>query len=354
MKSKHEISVGIIGMGMIGLEHIRAFRSIPRCSVIAVADTNEEALKKAVKEFSIPYSFTDYHEMLKVDELDAVIVCVPPFAHEEMVLASLAAGKHVLSEKPIGITPESVQKMAKRAKKSGKILASCSSRFRFSPTVQKAKEIIDSGELGDIYHVYISGISRRNRPGLDYHPLAKWSLDKSKSGGGALLDWGIYDINILFGLIDDLEIKRVDGYCFRGIDQPDLGEAVFDVEEHGGAILRCSQERTVYWERSWAAHMNSRNTIRLFGSQAGIAFDPLSWPRNVFFEIYEDRSGKPVTIAPDTHFESCNVLLSVVQDFIDAIRKNIPPMTSGEDEMKFLRVIQAVYRSHQKNTSVSV
>jgi predicted dehydrogenase len=339
---------------MIGVEHIRAFRAIPRCSVTAVADSNEEALIKVVDEFAISYSFSNYKDMLAMEELDAVVICAPPFAHEELVLASLAAGKHVLSEKPIGMTPESVQRMVKRARKSGKILASCSSRFRFSPTVLKAKEIIDSGELGDIYHIYISGISRRSRPGLDYHPAAKWSLQKSQAGGGALLDWGIYDLNILFGLIEDLKVERVDGFCFRGIDEPDLDKAVFDVEEHGGAILRCKGGLSVFWERSWAAHMNRRNRIRIYGSRAGVAFDPLTWPKNVFFEMYEDRSGKPVTIAPDTNFENCNVLLCVAQNFVEAIRKNTTPITSGDDEMKFLRVIHAVYRSHQKCTSVSI
>jgi len=236
----------------------------------------------------------------------------------------------------------------------GKILASCSSRFRFSPTVMKAKEVIDSGELGEIYHVVLSGISRRHRPGIDYHPTARWALEKNKAGGGALMDWGIYDMNLLFGLIDGLVVKRVDGFCFRGVDTPDLGDSTFDVEEHGAAILRCNHGITVYWERSWAAHMNRRSRIRFYGSKAGLAFDPLAWAHDVFFEIYEDRSGKPVTIAPDTHFEKWSVHLSVAQDFIEAILKKRPPATPGEEEAKFLEVIHSVYRSHLKGTAVNV
>ncbi len=354
MKSKHENYIGIIGVGMIGIEHIRAFQSIPRCSVIAAADIDEEALEKAGTEFSISHRFTDYQEMLNLEELDIVVICAPPFAHEEMTMAALSAGKHVLCEKPLGLNPDSAQKMAKRSKKTGKIVGSCSSRFRFSPTVVKTKELIDSGELGDIYHITISGISRRNRPGIDYHPSAKWSLDKSKSGGGALLDWGIYDINILFGLITDLEVNRADGFCFQGIDEQEINGHVFDVEEHGGAILRCKNDLTVFWERSWAAHMNRRNSIRIYGTRAGVAFDPLTWHKNALFEIYEDRSGKPVTIAPDTNFEHVNVLISVAQNFVESVRKNIPPITSIEEEARILRIIHAVYRSNQKKTSVSV
>ncbi len=355
MSVKHKIQIGIIGAGMIGLEHIRGFRVIPRCAATAIADVNLESIERAAVEYEIPNTFNNYKDLLALEELDAVVVCVPPFLHEDVVLAALNAGKHVLCEKPMAVSIASAQKMVKRAKKNGLILASCSSRFRFSPTVMKAKEVIDSGALGEIYHIYLSGISRRHRPGIDYHHSAKWSLEKSKAGGGALLDWGIYDMNILFGLIDELEVKRVDGFCFQGVDEPALDQGVkFDVEEHGAAMLRCNKGLNVFWERAWAAHMNRRTRIRLYGSRGGLAFDPLAWPQDIFFEIYEDRSGKPVTIAPDTHFEKWNINLCVAQDFVEAIQKNRPPKTTGEEVIKFLKVINAVYRSNQKETSMSV
>ncbi|MBZ0256262.1 Gfo/Idh/MocA family oxidoreductase, partial [bacterium] len=224
----------------------------------------------------------------------------------------------------------------------------------FSPTVMKAKEIIESGDLGDIYHVSMSGVSRRNRPGLDYHASATWNLNKAKSGGGALMDWGIYDLNILFWLFPDLVVNAVDGFCFQGVDTPKVGDATFDVEEHGSALLRCSDGVNVMWERAWAAHMNRQPRIRIYGSQAGVAFDPVAWSRDVFFEIYEDRSGKPVTIAPDTHFDPWNVHISMASDFVGAIQKNRPPITTGDEEVKFLDIIYALYKSNQKKTSVRV
>ncbi|NPU96369.1 MAG: Gfo/Idh/MocA family oxidoreductase [Candidatus Omnitrophica bacterium] len=353
MSKRQEIQIGIIGVGMIGLEHIRGFRVIPRCKVAAIADSNESQLAKAAAEYAIPQTFTNYKDLLALEEIDGVVICVPSFAHEEIALAALAAGKHVLCEKPMTTSAASAYRMVKRARRAGRILASCSGRYRFSPTVRKAREIITEGELGNVYHVTLSGISRRNRPGLDYHPTATWCLDKSKAGGGAMLDWGIYDLNILFGLFDNLAVERIDGFCFRGIDEPPQ-DLVFDVEEHGGAFLRCKGGLTVLWERAWAAHMNSSTRVRIFGSRAGLAFDPLAWTQDIFFQIYEDRSGKPVTIAPATDFERWNVNLNIVQDFVEAIQKNRPPATPGEEEYKFLKIIEALYRSHYKSTAVSV
>lgn len=355
MPSKHELQIGIIGIGMIGMEHIRVLRVLPRCSIYGIADTDEKRIAKAADEFDITRAYTDYKELIKSDELDAVIVCTPPFTHEEITMNALSSGKHVLCEKPMTISASSAARMNKKAKKCKKILASCSGRYRFSPSVRKAKELIDAGELGEIYHITLTGISRRNRPGIDYNPSAKWCLDKDKAGGGALLDWGIYDLNILFSLMDDLSVEKADGFCYQGIDDPLLGKEIpFNVEEHGAAILRCKKGLTVFWERAWAAHMNSSTRIRVYGSKAGIAFDPLAWTKDIFFQIYEDRSGKPVTIAPASTFESWNVNLNITQDFIDSILKNHPPATSGEEEYKILRVIESVYRSNQKKTLVSV
>lgn len=354
MNSKREIRIGVIGAGMIGVEHIRGFKAIPRATVAAIADPNESRLKKVSAEHGAQLSFKDYRDLLEHDDIEAVVVCAPPFAHEEIAMAALQAGKHVLTEKPLAPSPAAAKRLVKAAKRAGRHLGSCSCRFRFSPTVAKAKELIQSGDLGEVYHISMQGISRRNRPGLDYHVSADWNLNKTKSGGGAMIDWGIYDLNILFWLFPELQINRVDGFCFQGVDEPRIGEAVFDVEEHGGGFLRSSNGATVSWERAWAAHMNRQPRIRIYGSRAGLAFDPVAWSKDVFFEIYEDRSGKPVTIAPDTDFDPWNVHINIAHDFIDSIQKNRPPITTGEEEIKFLDIIYALYRSNQKRAAVSV
>lgn len=354
MNRKHEAHIGIIGAGMIGKEHLRGFDVAPRCKVVAVAEADPDRLKRVTADHSIPLSFSHYNDLLAEDSIDGVVICTPPFTHEEIVLAALRQGKHVLCEKPLATTVAGAQRIQKQAKRSNRHVGSCSGRFRFSPPVLKAREIIDAGDLGDAYHIRLSGILRRNRPGLDYHTSATWNLSREKSGGGALIDWGIYDLNILFALFPELVVERVDGFCFRGIDSPHVTDVVFDVEEHGGALLRCSNGVTVSWERSWAAHMNRKPCVRIYGSHAGLAFNPIVWSKDDFFEIYEDRSGKPVTIAPDTAFDRWNVHISLAVDFVESILKNRPMTTTIEDDLKCLKVIHAVYKSNQKKTVVSV
>ncbi|MBD3267017.1 hypothetical protein GF373_10145 [bacterium] len=354
MAKKKTVSLGIIGLGMIGTKHLQDFNGITDTQVLAIAEKQEHTLKQVGAEMRIPYTYHNYHDLLALNEIEAVVVCVPPYLQEEITLAALRAGKHVLCEKPVAVSSRSAQKITRAAKKAGTVFASCSSRFRFSPTVRKAREMIKGGELGDIYHVTLTGISRRYRPCIEYQTNSTWGLDKSKAGGGALMDGGMYDLDILFGLIPDLQVDRVEGYCFKGVDNKQPEGLPFNVEEHGMAALRGKNGILVFWERAWAAHMTSRPRIRIYGSEAGIAFDPLALTQDMFFEIYEDRSGKPVTIAPDMHYERWNIHRSVCSDFIDAIRKGNPPKTRGEEMAKYLKIIEAVYRSHAKNASVKL
>ncbi|MBZ0256845.1 Gfo/Idh/MocA family oxidoreductase, partial [bacterium] len=132
MNSKQEVRIGIIGVGMIGVEHIRGFKVIPRCKVQAIADPDEGRLKKVSAEHSIPLSFKNYKEMLEQDDIDGVVVCAPPFAHEEIATAALKSGKHVLTEKPLAPNPAAAKRLNRTAKRANLWLGSCSCRFRFS------------------------------------------------------------------------------------------------------------------------------------------------------------------------------------------------------------------------------
>ncbi|MDX9752601.1 MAG: Gfo/Idh/MocA family oxidoreductase [bacterium] len=352
--TKHTLSIGIIGTGMIGTKHIRDFNSVPGSKVTAIADLDPERLENLAEEYAIPETATDYREVLRLPDLDAVVVCVPPHLQEQICTDALKAGKHVLCEKPMAMTARSAQRMVKIAKKYKKILACCASRFLFSPTVIRAKEMIERGELGAIYHISMVGISRRYRPCLEYHTNCDWGLDKAKAGGGVLMDWGIYDLGILYGLLPSLAVHTVEGFCFQGIDHPAREGLVFNVEEHGGAALRCADGLVVFWERAWAAHMTSRPRVRIYGSKAGLSFDPLALTKDIFFELYEDRSGKPVTVAPDMNQEKWDIHKSVAFDFVEAVKGLHPPKIGGEAMIKYLQIIEAVYRSSAKKKGVRV
>jgi len=150
MSKIQEIQVGIIGVGMIGMEHIRGFRVIPRCRVAAIADLNEQQLAKASAEYAIPQAFTDYKELLALDGLDAVVICVPSFAHEEIAMAALAAGKHVLCEKPMTLDLDEASAIAETVRRTGKVFM-IAHPTRYTPAFILARKIIARGDIGELF-----------------------------------------------------------------------------------------------------------------------------------------------------------------------------------------------------------
>jgi len=119
MAAKDKLRVGVIGSGFAGSSHIEGYKNVEDADLIAICDVSKERAKEAAEKYSIPNIFTDYEEMVKLDELDAVSVCLPNVMHMPASVAALEAGKHVLCEKPLAANAEQAAKMVAAAEKSG-------------------------------------------------------------------------------------------------------------------------------------------------------------------------------------------------------------------------------------------
>ena len=177
--------VCIIGCGMIAnsahipayLEHSNDYK------IVAVCDTFEESARKTAENNKIDKWYTNPEEMLKAEQPDVVSVCAPNMLHKEYVMLALSYGANVLCEKPLELSYKEAKEMFDFAKKQDKMLMACQS-LRFLPERLKAKEMVDKGEVGDIYYAEMSRIRRRGIP-----TWGKFHI-KSYSGGGALVDIG--------------------------------------------------------------------------------------------------------------------------------------------------------------------
>lgn len=279
---KETFTFGIIGAGMIALEHIKNLRLFPQAKLkwISAREEDKETLNSLKIEFQIPFSTTNYLDLLSDRELDAVIICTPPFTHSEIFINVLRAGKHVLLEKPACINSAELQKMLDEQEKHPELIvcdASCR-HSRLQPKFEWVKNTIQSGVLGKIYFIHHNSVSRQGRPGIEYHPSAKWFLDKSKSGGGPLIDWGVYDLSFHLGILGDKhELISVDTFRTRGLDKADPGAPVFDVEEHAASLMQFSNKLEYYWERASHANMEVQNETRIYGTKGGLKFSYLTW-----------------------------------------------------------------------------
>ena len=184
------INLGIAGLGHIGRIHHEASRKIENARVVAVATSRTEDARK----FCSPdvFIYTDYGTLLRHPGLDAVVVCLPTFLHEEYVRASVGSGLHVLCEKPLALDAGAAERMIEAAGQARRLLM-VGQVLRFWPQYVRIKELVDSSAIGPVCAVRAYRLA-------SYPKWASWFRDPKKSGG-CLLDLQIHDVDFIYCLL---------------------------------------------------------------------------------------------------------------------------------------------------------
>ncbi|WP_144759085.1 Gfo/Idh/MocA family protein [Curtobacterium sp. 9128] len=196
------IRVGLIGGGGIATVHIDGYAQHPdRIRITAVADAVPATAQARGAELGVPHH-TDYHQLLERADVDAVDICLPHHLHRDAIVAAARAGKHVLCEKPLCLTPEEARDVQAAVSEAG-ITLMCAHNQLFLPAVAKAKELIDDGVLGTVYEVRTTD-SFRN----DFDPENMgWRAHASTSGGGELIDTGYHPSYLLMHLAGGVPVQ---------------------------------------------------------------------------------------------------------------------------------------------------
>lgn len=158
-----KIKIGIIGVGGISQMHIKGYENNPNVELYAFCDIDKERLSEMAEKHGIAKTFTDYNEMLKLSEIDAVSVCTWNSEHAGASIAALGAGKHVLCEKPMAINAEEAEEMKRAADKSGKLLMIGFVR-RYGNDCAVVEDFRDNGAFGDIYYAKATYLRRHGNP----------------------------------------------------------------------------------------------------------------------------------------------------------------------------------------------
>ncbi len=268
----------LVGAGAIAGHHLRAIQALPEAGTIRVhvTDCDPTVLQRFCQEHAGAIAYPDLEALLArapgPDEI--LIVATPPSVHAAIAQAALRSGRHVLCEKPLAINRAEAKAMLATARRHGRHLGCCSGRF-LGPERDAARALM-AQELGRIYHVRWIDRRPRNRSGIEYQPGTAWFLQRQRSGGGALMDWGPYDLSTLNHLLQPQRLEVLHAVCER----PDIGGALPsgvepDVEYHIAAGLRLTlaqgQRCTVAYERSSACHAEGHFEQSFAGTRAGLA-----------------------------------------------------------------------------------
>jgi len=146
------IRFGLVGVRGIAKSHLMGIQQNVGTEAVAICDIHEEIAQRIAETYHVPSYYTDYDEMLKRDDIDAIIVCTPDAAHKDCVVKALHAGKHVLCEKPMALILDDCKEMIRAAKETGKLLM-VGQVCRYAPGFVKAKEAVEAGEIGELFFV---------------------------------------------------------------------------------------------------------------------------------------------------------------------------------------------------------
>ena len=302
------VNVGVIGVGAMGENHVRVYHKMEEANLMGVSDVSERALKKIEKKYGAK-GYTDYCELLANPEIEVVSVCVPTTFHHAVVMEAIKHKKHVLVEKPIAFTLTEAEEMIAAAKEAGVILATGHVE-RFNPAVQKAKELIDDGVIGDI----VSAFAKRVGP-----------LPPRIKDVGVSIDLAIHDLDIMNYLFEE-EITQVYGTMNSSFDDSEF-------EDHAEIMVSFDNESTGIIEVNWLTPYKRRE-LELTGTAGIISVDYIQQSIEVF--------GK---FAQDIEIVHEEPLKGELKSFLNSVVEEKEPVITGEDGLKALKMVIAANKS---------
>lgn len=340
------MKVAIIGCGTIANNaHIPAYLKNEKAEIKYFCDIIPERATAAVEKYGCGIAITDYKEILTDPEIEAVSVCTPNNVHPTIAIDCLRAGKNVLCEKPAAKTYKEALEMQKAQHETGKVL-NIGVVNRFNNSVNVIKNFIDSGELGDIHHVYISFRNHRSIPGLggDF-------TNKDVAGGGVLIDWGVHFLDIVMYCCGDPTPLTVTGetFCKLGKDMPgyvykDMWagppkyDGVYNVDDSVTGMIRTSGP-VITLNGAWAQNIGVNEMyIDFMGDKGGIRLQYGS-----DFNVYTSKNGALVEYKPE--FKSTNHFENEINAFINCIETGEKLASHIDTVVITAKIMQAIYDS---------
>ena len=344
----NKVGLAVIGStGIIGRVHIEAMRGLDTCRLVGIHARRQEPLRQQAEELSTRM-YPTLDDALADDDVDAIVIATPHPSHMDITIRAAAAGKHVLAEKPLGVTPSEAEAQIDACRNAGvKLGVLFNNRFR--PEALKVRQLIDDGAIGEVYRSEMSSAMLRTQ---DYYDRLDWRGRWDEEGGGALLNQGIHGIDMyqwlagmpqtVFGKLATLK---------HNIEVEDYATALMCYAGGGHGVIHCNtaqapnQQRIALWGERGAIFMDDwRITLRTLETPVQEFIDA---DKTIAFVSPSDTEAsfdfEPIT--GGTH-------RSAIDDFARAIIEDREPAVTGEDALRSQELVAAITMSGCRNEQV--
>jgi predicted dehydrogenase len=333
-----KMGYAIVGLGMLSINEILpAFAKCEKSKPVAFVSGHPDKANKLALRYGINpkniYNYENYGTIKDNPEVDIIYIVLPNFMHAEYTIRGFQAGKHVLTEKPMAATPAECQQMIDAGRKAGKKLM-VAYRCRYEPYNQEAIRIARSGDLGPI--LVIEADAGWNATNPD-----QWRLKKDLAGGGSLMDIGIYALNGSRYLSGE-EPTEVNAMIYNVPGDPrfkEVEETVnFQLRFPSGTIANCTSSYGYY----------PTSHFRVIGTKGWLEMDPATWYRDQRLKVGGTNGIVEQELPSRDHF-------AVEMDHMSqCVMENKEPLTPGEEGLRDIKLMMAIYESAQTGKTVKV
>ncbi|MHA1793285.1 MAG: Gfo/Idh/MocA family protein [Promethearchaeota archaeon] len=340
-KDGKKLGVGMIGAGSSAKNIAETISVLDTLEFKGICNHDEAKAKIIAEKHDVPFTTSDYKELCNKDDIDFIVVSLPHGLHHEVVMHALKKNKHVLVEKPIATTIQDAREMINLAREKNLKLG-VHFQCRFFDAVQEARKLLLAGKIGKVLQANVSVMWYRDQ---DYYKKSNWRGTWKLEGGGSLINQAIHTIDEMIYLVGD--VKKLFGFwkhAIHDIEVDDLTAAAF-VFENG--VLGTLQTST-----ATKAAFPAKLTI--FGSEGGLEISgniltihDASGNKETI--DYAAKEGGQVGSEKDPKKFSLKAHSRLMNDFVEAIINDREPLVNGEEGLKSLKVVRAVYDSNGEN-----
>ena len=330
------VRIGLIGTGGIALPHLTGYLAAPELAqVTALADVDADRLAERAGRVPTPTAtVADYRELLARGDVDAVDICLPHHLHAEVIVAAAEAGKHVLCEKPLCLNLDEAERITAAVETAG-ITLMCSHNQLYLPPVARARELIADGALGEVYEIRTTDSFYNN---FDPSTMG-WRAERSKIGGGELIDTGYHPTYLMRFLADDSPTEVTALLARHRL-------SFMDGEDSAQVLIRFASGVIGHIVTSWAYQAaGCTERFSAVGSEGQLWSDGSTlWVR--------PRGGEAVAETfPDP---TSGTIPLAVQDFARHVAAGTRPLHTQVEGIEVLRIILGAYASAERRATVEL
>jgi predicted dehydrogenase len=319
----NKLKFALIGTGGIAQTYAQAFQQSNCCTLVAVADINQDSAKAFAEPFGAK-SFSDYKNLAENTELDAVIIATPPNTHPEIAMYFMRRGVNVLCEKPLCLSVAEAKAMIQTAEETN-VVFTMATKFRYCEDVVKAKAILASGVLGEI-------VQFENAFTAKVDMSKRWNSVKEIAGGGVLIDNGTHSVDI---------IRYFLGAISEVLAVETSGTQNLSVDENIKLLARTVNGVVASVDLTWGINKELPNFISIYGTNGTLQ---IGWRESK----YKLNSSPDWTVF-GKGYDKVQAFRAKIENFRNAILQKEELLINPEDALASVEVIEAAYRSLNEN-----